>query len=124
MVFRENQAIYLQIAEYIGDKILAEKWKAEDKIPSIRELSVELEVNHNTVQRTYEFLQNKDIIYTKRGMGFYVSPDALAHVMAYRKELFFQENIPVVFRDMALLGITIEEIEEKYNQWKSTHLKN
>lgn len=124
MVFRDNQAIYLQIAEYIGDKILAGKWKAEDKIPSIRELAVELEVNHNTVQRTYEFLQNKDIIYTKRGMGFYVSTKALAHVMTYRKELFFQENIPVVFRDMALLGITIEEIEEKYNQWKSAHLKN
>jgi DNA-binding transcriptional regulator YhcF (GntR family) len=74
MEFRENQAIYLQIAELICERILLKQWASEDKVPSVRELAVQLEVNPNTVMRTYDFLEQKDIIFTKRGMGFLYLP--------------------------------------------------
>jgi DNA-binding transcriptional regulator YhcF (GntR family) len=71
MEFRDNPAIYIQIAEYVCEQILLKKWKLDDKIISIRELAVTIEVNPNTVQRAYDFLQQKNIITNKRGIGLF-----------------------------------------------------
>ena len=57
MEFRDNEAIYLQIAAFVGKNILLHKWPAEQKIPSVRDLAIELQVNLNTVMRSYEFLE-------------------------------------------------------------------
>ena len=114
MEFRDNKAIYLQIAEYVCEHILLEKWKAEEKVPSVRELAVELEVNPNTVMRTYELLQNKNIINNKRGIGFFVSDNAINHVKSYRKVLFMDNELPVVFRNIYLLNIGFDELKSKY----------
>ena len=115
MEFRDNKAIYLQIAEYVCEHILLGKWKTEDKVPSVRELAVELEVNPNTVMRTYELLQNKNIITNKRGIGFFVADDAITQVKAYRKTQFMDDELPVVFRNVYLLNIKFDELEARYN---------
>jgi GntR family transcriptional regulator len=57
MNFNENQVIYLQIADFVTDKILMDQWRIEEKIPSVRDLAAELQVNPNTVMRAYELLQ-------------------------------------------------------------------
>jgi len=114
MEFRDNKAIYLQIAEYVCEHILLGKWKGEEKVPSVRELAVELEVNPNTVMRTYELLQNKNIINNKRGIGFFITEDAIEHVKSYRKLLFMEDELPVVFRNIYLLNIGFDELEGKY----------
>lgn len=59
MEFKENPAIYIQIAEYVCEQILLKKWKLSDKSISIRELAVQIEVNPNTVQRAYDLLQQQ-----------------------------------------------------------------
>jgi len=100
MEFRENEAIYLQIAAYVGDHILLEKWVLNEKIPSVRDLAVELQVNPNTVMRSYEFLQGKEVIMNKRGIGFFVSEEAKNHVQNYRKVQFMDDDLPVLFRNM------------------------
>ena len=115
MEFRDNKAIYLQIAEYVCEHILLGKWKTEDKVPSVRELAVDLEVNPNTVMRTYELLQNKNIITNKRGIGFFVADDAITQVKAYRKTQFMDDELPVVFRNVYLLNIKFDELEARYN---------
>ncbi|GAB3831229.1 GntR family transcriptional regulator [Pontibacter rugosus] len=117
MEFRNNEAIYLQIASYVSENILLGKWAPEDKIPSVRELAVELEVNPNTVMRTYEFLQNQEVIYNKRGIGFFVAPDGLKKIIAYRKLNFLQQDLPEFFRSIYLLEISLEEVQEKYEQF-------
>jgi GntR family transcriptional regulator len=117
MEFRDNKAIYLQIAEYVCEHILLEKWKVDDKVPSVREMAVELEVNPNTVMRTYELLQNKSIITNKRGIGFFVAEGAIAHVKAYRKTQFMDEELPVVFRNVYLLNIGFDELEARYKNF-------
>ena len=76
MNFKDNKAIYLQIADRIGDQILSGALTPEGKVPSVRELAAEIEVNANTVARTYDHLQQNGVIYTKRGLGYFVSPDA------------------------------------------------
>ncbi|MDQ0968571.1 GntR family transcriptional regulator [Flavobacterium sp. W4I14] len=114
MEFRDNKAIYLQIAEYVCEHILLGKWKAEEKVPSVRELAVELEVNPNTVMRTYELLQNKNIINNKRGIGFFVDEAAIDNVRNYRKQQFIIADLPVVFRNIYLLNIGFDELENQY----------
>lgn len=115
MEFRDNKAIYLQIAEFVCEHILLGKWKTDDKVPSVRELAVELEVNPNTVMRTYELLQNKNIITNRRGIGFFVADDAITQVKAYRKTQFMDDELPVVFRNVYLLSIKFDELEARYN---------
>jgi GntR family transcriptional regulator len=69
MEFKDNEPIYLQIAAYVCDNILMEKWPPEQKIPSVRDLAIEMEVNPNTVMRSYECIQQKRLRFicsTKR----------------------------------------------------------
>ena len=118
MEFRDNGAIYLQIAAYVSENILLGKWPAEQKIPSVRDLAVELEVNPNTVMRSYEFLQYSGVVYNKRGLGLFVSPDGLEKVKALRKERFIQHDLPVFFRDIYLLDIGLEDLLQRFEQYK------
>ena len=119
MEFKDNEAIYLQIAGYLGEHILVGKWAEEQKIPSVRELAVTLEVNPNTVMRAYEFMQNQEVIYNKRGLGFFVSPNGADKVRAFRKARFMEEELPVLFRNMTLVGIGMEEVRTEFEKYIS-----
>lgn len=121
MKFRDNEAIYLQIAAYVGQNILLGKWPAEQKIPSVRDFAIELEVNLNTVMRSYEFLENLGAIYNKRGLGFFVSRDGHEKVKAFRKEKFIQQDLPAFFNNVYLLDISPEEILQWYQQFKQAN---
>lgn len=121
MEFRENEAIYLQIAAYVGEHIMLGKWPVNEKIPSVRELAVDLQVNPNTVVRAYEFLQNKEVIMNKRGIGFFIEADAEEKIKGYSKERFLGNELPEFFRNIFLLDISMKEIEERFEQFKSEH---
>ena len=116
--FKQDRAIYLQIAERICDEILAGKYNADDRIPSVRELAVLLEVNTNTVVKTYDLLQQWEIIYTKRGLGYFVTENALQKIRDTKGEKFMNENLPELFKQMELLDISIETISNKWKEYK------
>ena len=118
MQFRETASIYLQIADFICEKILLKTWKAEERIPSVRELAMQLEVNPNTVMRTYEFLQQQNIIYNQRGIGYFVSTDAIKNATQYRKTEFMDNELPALFRNMFLLGMDVEELKPRFEKFK------
>jgi GntR family transcriptional regulator len=124
MEFREGQAIYLQIAEYVCEQILLKQWHLGSKIISIRELAVTIEVNPNTVQRAYDFLQQREIIVNKRGVGYFIDEHAIERVIAFRKEQFFENEIGVFFRSMYLLNISTEEIKARYEKFIDENFKN
>ncbi|QCR23833.1 GntR family transcriptional regulator [Pontibacter sp. SGAir0037] len=119
MEFKENQAIYLQIADRFFENILQKKWDSGDKIPSIRDMAVEFEVNPNTTMRTFNYLQDKGIIYNKRGIGYFLAEDGLEKTIALKKEQFIQEELPVFFRTMQLLGLTIEDLKKYAQAWSN-----
>ncbi|NQD72279.1 GntR family transcriptional regulator [Sphingobacterium shayense] len=114
MEFNSNKAIYLQIVEHVCEQIMLKVWAPEDKVSSVRELAVQLEVNPNTVMRAYDFLQQKEVIYNKRGIGFFVSPDAMGAVKLYKKSVFLEEELPQVFRNIYLLNISLDELKDRY----------
>ena len=109
-----DKAIYLQIADRICDEIISGKYKDDDRIPSVREFSVFLEVNTNTVVKAYDFLNRENVTYNKRGLGFFVTPGAKSQIIKYRRDEFMQHTLPEVFRQMRMLGIGIEEVVSKY----------
>ena len=122
MQFHNNgQAIYLQIADYICEKILLKEWKPEDKVPSVRELAVQLEVNPNTVMRTYDFLKSQEIINDKRGIGYFRTPQALKSAVEYRKTEFLEKELPTVFRTMNMLGIGPEDLAARFENFKKQY---
>ncbi len=121
MQFRESQAIYLQIAEYVCEKVLLKDWPPGERIPSVRELAVQLEVNPNTVMRTYEFLQQKEIIYNQRGIGFFLGQQAVRQASQYRMETFVEKDLPQVFRSMFLLGMSPDELKQPFEKFKKKH---
>jgi len=123
MEFKESQAIYLQIADHICEQILLEKWKAEDRLPSVRELAVQTEVNPNTVMRTCEYLQQYEIIYNKRGIGYFVASDAMKRIKQLKKERFMENELPQFFRNIYLLDIELDELKAHYEKYKRSHFR-
>jgi GntR family transcriptional regulator len=123
MEFKDSQAIYLQIADHICEQVLLDKWKAEDRIPSVRELAVQLEVNPNTVMRTCEYLQQYDIIYNKRGIGYFVAAGAVKKVKQLKKERFMADELPQFFRNIYLLDIELDELKTHYEKYKKSNFK-
>mgnify|MGYP004444226399 FL=1 len=119
MEFKDNKPIYLQIASRICDEILTHKLSVDERIPSVREYAAILEVNTNTVVRSFEYLQNNDIIYNKRGMGFYVAQGAEDVIMNIRKTAFLKDVLPDVFAEMKILGIGLEEVSDLWQQYTS-----
>lgn len=124
MNFNENQPIYLQITEWIYDKILRRNWIEGDRIPSVRELGAQLEVNPNTVMRAYEKLQDQQIIFNKRGIGYFADPEARKKIQREQQRLFIQEELPRLFTRMELLGVTITEINTEYETFKTNRNEN
>ncbi len=103
-------AIYIQIADRLCDEILADKYKDDDRIPSVREYAVLLEVNTNTAVKAYDELARANIIYNKRGLGYFVSPGAKEQILDERRRDFMDNKLPELFRQMKLLGIKKVEI--------------
>lgn len=117
MEFNDKQAIYLQIVEYIYDRILTDEWKGDERVPSVRDLAVELQVNPNTVMRAYELLQNTGIIENKRGIGNFLGSDAKQMIRANRRNHFLENELPVIFRNMQLLGVQMDDLLKRYNAY-------
>lgn len=117
MIFKEGKPIYMQIADRIGDDILNGKYREEARIPSVREFAALMEVNANTTMRAYEMLQNRNIIYMKRGIGYFVSTGARELVLDNRKNVFIGEDLNSFFHEIYTLGIPIEEITSLYQEY-------
>lgn len=117
MHFKENQTIYLQIAERISDEILLGHYATGARIPSVREYAALVEVNANTVMRSYEFLQTQGIIFNKRGIGFFVAPDAKIKIREYRRNEFLKNELPRFFMQLYTLHIPMDEIDSMYREF-------
>lgn len=117
MNFKEGLTIYAQMAERLSDEILQGKYAADEKIPGVREYSALLEVNVNTAIKAYDLLSSRGIIYNRRGLGYFVSPNACEIILQARREEFMQEVLPDFLRRMHQLGVGIEAVEAAYRDY-------
>lgn len=116
MEFTENQPIYLQIANIFCENILTQKWKPNERIPSVRDIAVQMEVNPNTAMRSFVYLQDQGIIYNKRGIGYFVDEQGYEKSLELRRAEFIEKDLPVVMKTMKLLDISCHEMEEIFNE--------
>ena len=114
MTFTNDKAIYIQMADRLCDEILAGTYQDDDRIPSVREYAVLLQVNTNTAVKAYDQLARDGIIYNKRGLGYFVTQGARKEIRKARKREFMKETLPELFRQMRLLDITLEDVEKAY----------
>ncbi len=111
MIYKKQNYIgFTQIVDLVVDRVLLGQYKAEDKIPSVREMAVDCEVTPNTVVRAYERLEMAGLIYTQRGLGFFVSADALERVRALRIKELKEEELPHFLRKCSVLGLSTQDI--------------
>lgn len=123
MNFKDNKSIYIQIADRICDDILLGKFIEDERIPSVREYAALVEVNANTVMRTYDYLQSQDIIYNKRGIGYFVSVDSKKIIHTLRKQTFLSEELEYFFRQIYTLDISMSKINALYESFKEKQQK-
>ncbi len=116
MKFNDKKSIFLQIADYFYENILLRKMNDNDRIPSVRELAVNIEVNPNTVMRTYQYLQDKQIIYNKRGIGYFIAEQAYDKALKIKKEEFINQDLPEFFKTLELLQLNINDLKNLKNE--------
>jgi len=118
MQFEKDKPIYAQIVDRIIENILQNKWRPEERIPSVREMAIELEVNPNTVVRSYSYLQEQGVIYNQRGIGYFVSEAGKEQAKLIKRTEFIEKELPYFFKTLHLLGMDIGEVEQKYITYK------
>ena len=116
MNFSNDKAIYIQMADRLCDEIIAGTYKDDDRIPSVREYAVMLQVNTNTAVKAYDQVARDGIIYNKRGLGYFVTAGASQEIRKPRKQEFMKQTLPELFRQMQLLGISIDDINKAWQQ--------
>ncbi|MEL6483939.1 MAG: GntR family transcriptional regulator [Bacteroidota bacterium] len=116
MDFDNSKPIYLQIVDFFYEKILEEEWKPNERIPSVREVAMMVEVNPNTAIRAFTHLQELEVIYNKRGIGYFVAENGLEAVLRIKRKAFLEQTLPDVFKQMNLLNISLEALEEAYKR--------
>ena len=114
MEFRSSKAIYLQIADRLMCQILSKIWNEKDRLPSMRKVAVETETHPNTVMRTYSYLQQLEIIHSKRGLGYFVNKGAFEKTKQIKKEEFINIDLPHIFKTMSLLEMGFLDLENLY----------
>lgn len=117
MNFKESKAIYLQIADRICDEILLGQYAEEARIPSVREYAAMVEVNANTAMRSFDYLQSQDIIYNKRGIGYFVAAGARGLILSLRRETFLKDELEQMFRQLYTLGVSDGELTAMYREF-------
>lgn len=123
MNFNDNKPIYLQIADSLMDSIVRGDLPDESRLPSVRDYAIDAGVNPNTVMRTFVWLQQQELIYMKRGIGYFVAPNACARILQMRKEYFFDHEANYFFDRLSSFGISPEQLMNAYTDFLANSTK-
>ena len=125
MIFEENnKAIYLQIADRICDEIISGRFDAGARLPSVRDFAADMQVNANTVMRSYERLAGKGYIFNKRGIGFFISPDAREKILNERGTDLVDNRLHNIFSLLSHLGIEPDTLRKAYADYLERNTPN
>lgn len=100
--------VYEQIIKQVEEKVMIGAMKAGDRMPSVRQISINLSINPNTVQKAYTELDRRGIIITVPGKGSFISENA-SQILgeSSRSKL---EELSKLIKELAYAGVTKEEI--------------
>ena len=107
----DARPIYIQITDEVRRGIVLGTLKADEPLPSVRQLAAELRVNPNTVQQAYRELEREALVYVRRGQGTFVAPAAGARIVDERRALAVGVAKRVL-HDAYRHGLSTEELIE------------
>jgi len=116
--FKPNYSIYLQVADFVCEKVLTGLWHDGDKLPAVKDLAVLTSVNPNTVIKALTWLQDNEILSTQRGVGYFLTEGAASKTLALKRREFIEEDLPDVFASMQLLGVTLDELDVLFQNYR------
>ncbi|ARW38155.1 MULTISPECIES: GntR family transcriptional regulator [Bacillus] len=113
--FQSSKPIYLQIADRVYYRLIRSELSPGDKLPSVREMALQMKVNPNTIQRTYSEMERLGIVETKRGQGTFISerPDLKAEL----KDRLTKDVFKRFIQEMAELGLSAQEMLDGIKQY-------
>ena len=117
--YKDSRSLYEQIEEGIKALIINKIMEENEQLPSVRELSISLTVNPNTVQRAYKQLETDGFIYSIKGKGNFVAPVKGFKDQQKISELY--ESLKTEIKELLYLGETEEEIYGFINKIKGEY---
>ena len=124
MEFRQTLSIYEQIARMLEDNVIAGAYGEGDRLPSVRALAADVQVNPNTVQRTFQTLQSDGVVAKERGVGYFVADGARDQILRRRRRSYTTEVLPEQFRQLSLLGFGVDEVAAAYAAYLEREASN
>lgn len=106
--FEASKPIYMQIADQLYKQIIRQEINPGDKLPSVRDLAIELGVNPNTIQRSYSEMERLGIVETKRGQGTFIVEQQ--QIVVDLKQQLQNEIIHQFVKSMKELGFSQDDI--------------
>ena len=121
MEFKKSLSIFEQIGMSVQENIINKAWQEGERIPSVRDFATSIQVNPNTVMRSYTLLQDQGILENRRGIGFFVALGAMNKSLQQRKDQFAEEFLPELFKNVEQLGLSWDELKQYYETWKTNN---
>lgn len=124
MIQTDNRPIYVRLADQICDRILLDEYRKLERIPSVREYAVSQQVNPATAARAFEILERQGVIFNKRGLGFFVSEDAVEVIRKMRIDTLLGEESELFFSRLAVLEVSPEQLKDMYTEYLEKNKTN
>ena len=109
-MFDDRSPIYLQIAAGIKNDVLSGALKEDEQVMSTNQYAAFYRINLATAAKGFAQLVDEGVLYKKRGIGMFVSPDARARLRAERRERFFADVVEPMLAEARRIGIDLDEI--------------
>ncbi|MFD0960840.1 GntR family transcriptional regulator [Paenibacillus chungangensis] len=112
-MFHDQSPIYQQIAEGIKNDIISGALKEEEQVMSTNQYAAFYRINPATAAKGFQLLTDEGILYKKRGIGMFVSPNARETLLEQRRERFFEEVVDRMLTEANQIGIPLEDIASR-----------
>ena len=109
-MFDDRSPIYVQIANGIKDDVLSGTLKEDEQIMSTNQYAAFYQINPATAAKGFAQLVDEGVLYKKRGIGMFVSPDARARLRSQRRDRFFVDVVEPMLAEARMVGVDVEEI--------------
>lgn len=109
-MFDDRTPIYRQIADQIRNEVLTGALKPDDQVMSTTQYAEFYRINPATAAKAFQQLVDENVIYKRRGVGMFVSPDARERLQAGYRKRFFADVVDPVVTEARNIGIPISDV--------------
>lgn len=109
-MFDDRSPIYRQIADQISADVLSGTLRSDEQVMSTNQYASFYRINPATAAKAFQLLVDEGILYKRRGLGLFVTPDARAKLQNRHRDRFYPEVIDPMLKEAEAIGINREDI--------------